>query len=195
MTHLNIVEGASTKPFESALDAEMDKQIKHFEKELVKIRTGRAHTSMLEDVKVACYGTIMPLKEVAALAAPDVQLLTIQPWDKGIMPDIEKAISSSDLGLTPLNDGTIIRLQIPRMTTNRRDELVKVLHKKAEECKISLRNVRREVHTLIKETEKNKVISEDYSKRLQDLLQKITDKYTDLSDKLSQKKEAEIKAL
>lgn len=192
---LEFVEGGSTKNFEKAVEVEMNPHIKHLEKELLKLRTGRAHTSLIEDIKVDCYGSMMSLKDVAALSAPDVSLLVIQPWDKAIMPDIEKAISTSDLGLTPLNDGTVIRLQIPRMSTARRDELTKVLGKRVEECKISLRNVRKDVHNAIRDAEKTKKISEDWSKRLQDILQKITDKMVDFSDTLAKKKEEEIKSL
>lgn len=192
---LEFVDGGSTKPFEKTIEMEMEPHIKHFEKELLKLRTGRAHTSLIEDIKINCYGTIMSLKDVAALSAPDVQLLVIQPWDKDVMPEIEKSITTSDLGLTPLNDGTVIRLQIPRMSSARREELVKVLGKKLEECKISIRNVRKDVHNAIRDAEKTKKISEDWSKRLQDLLQKITDKTIDFADSLSKKKEDEIKAL
>lgn len=195
MIKLDYIEGSSTKAFEKNVEAEMSPHIAHFEKELVKIRTGRAHISMIEDLRVSCYGTSMPLKDLAALSAPDVQLLVIQPWDKEIMPDIEKAFSMSDLGVTPLNDGNVIRIQLPRMSSNRRDELAKILSKKLEECKISIRNVRKDFHNLIREAEKSKKISEDSSRRLQDLLQKITDKMIETSDKMSVKKEEEIKSL
>ncbi len=195
MVTYTFTEGASTKPFETAVEAEMQKHIQHFEKELQKIRTGRAHPSMIEDIRVSAYGTLMPLKETAAISAADAQLLVIQPWDKTIIPDIERAIQSSDLGVTPMTDGPIIRISLPKMSSSRRDELIKVLGKRLEECKIALRNVRKEVHTTIRGKEKEKKISEDYSKRLQDQLQKITDKVSALADTLSVKKEAEIKAL
>jgi len=192
---LEFVEGGSTKVFEKAIETEMDPHIKHFEKELLKLRTGRAHTSLIEDLKVNCYGTMMSLKDIAALSAPDVQLLVIQPWDKDVMPEIEKTITASDLGMTPLNDGTVIRLQIPRMSSSRRDDLAKILSKRLEECKIAIRNVRKDIHNAIRDAEKTKKISEDWSKRLQDILQKIVDKTIDLSDALAKKKEDEIKAL
>ena len=195
MANYTFTEGASTKPFETVVEADMQKHIQHFEKELQKIRTGRAHPSMIEDIKVFAYGTLMPLKETAAVSAPDAQLLVVQPWDKTIIPEIEKAIAASDLGVTPMTDGPIIRIVLPKMSSSRRDELSKVLGKRLEECKIALRNVRKDVHTAIRDTEKDKKISEDYSKRLQDLLQKITDKVTAVADTLSSKKDAEIKAL
>lgn len=195
MLKFEFVEGANTKPFETYVQTEMDKHIKHFQGELVKIRTGRAHTSMLEDLKVQAYGGIMSLRDVASLSAPDVSLLIVQPWDQALIPDIEKAISSSELGLTPQNDGAIIRIQIPRMSGSRRDELTKMLGKKLEECRIGIRNVRKDFHNLIRDAEKSKKLSEDSSRRLQDLLQKITDKLVDLAEVTAKKKEDELKQL
>lgn len=195
MATYTFTEGAVTKPFEAAVEADMHKHIQHFEKELQKIRTGRAHPSMIEDLKVNAYDTVMPLKELAAISAPDAQLLMIQPWDKTSIPEIEKALQQSDLGVTPMTDGPIIRIALPKMSSSRRDELAKTLGKRLEECKISIRNVRKEVHTLIRDAEKDKKISEDYSKRLSDLLQKVTDKVTALAESMSGKKETEIKAL
>ncbi|HVX01296.1 MAG TPA: ribosome recycling factor [Candidatus Babeliaceae bacterium] len=195
MVKFELIEGANTKPFEKAIEAEMEKPLRFFEKETAKIRTGRASTSLIEDIKVSCYGTVMALKDVAALSAPDVQLLVIQPWDKSIMADIEKAITASDLGITPINDGTVIRLQLPRMSGTRRDEFIKALHKKLEESKMAMRTARKDFHVLIRDAEKAKKISEDYGKRLQDILQKITDKYTDLCEKVSAKKEEELRSL
>lgn len=195
MLTFTFTEGGPTKPFEVLIETEMDKPLKHFEKELTKLRTGRAHTSMVEDIKVSCYGTMMPLKEVSSITAPEVSLLVVQPWDTTIIADIEKAIATSDLGVNPATDGAIIRIPLPRMSAARRDELGKVLFQRLEEFKVSVRNVRKDVHNLIRDTEKAKKISEDYSKRLQDVLQKITDKFTDLGDKLAQKKHTEIKEL
>lgn len=192
---VQLVEGANTKQFEKDIEIEMDKHIKHFEKELIKIRTGRAHPSMIEDMKVPVYGTYMSLKEVAAVAAPDVSLLTVQPWDQANLAEIEKAIATSDLGVTPSNDGNVIRIQLPRMSSGRRDELIKILHQKLEQAKIAIRNIRRDVQNLIRDTEKSKKVSLDYSRRLQDSLQKITDKFIELTDKLASKKENEIKTL
>ncbi len=193
--HIEIVEGANTKPFEKEIELEMDNHIKHFEKELIKIRTGRAHPSMIEDIKVPAYGALMPLREVAAVSAPDVGLLVVQPWDKANMPDIEKALATSDLGVTPANDGNVIRIQLPRMSSNRRDELIKILHQKLEQCKIAVRNLRKDIQNLIRDTEKAKKISIDYSRRLQESLQKITDKFISTADTLASKKETEIKTI
>lgn len=186
-------EGAQTKPFEQLSASEMDKPLKFFEQELLKIRAGRAHTSMIENIKVNSYGTMMPLKQLAALSAPDVNMLMIQPWDKSIIGEIEKAISTSELGLTPINDGNVIRITLQRLSSERRDELIKTLSKRLEEAKVNVRNVRKDFHNLIREAEKNKKISEDYSKRLQDVVQKITDKAIESLDKVAQKKEADIR--
>lgn len=195
MLSFTFTEGASTKPFETFVEAEMTQSLKHFEKELVKIRTGRAHTSMIEDIKISAYGAMMPLKELAAISAPDSQLLVVQPWDKTIMGDIEKGLSASDLGIAPVNDGEVIRLALPKMSTSRREELAKILSQRLEECKIAIRNVRKEVANLLRDTEKSKKISEDYSKRLQDLLQKVTDKVSETAEKVAQKKQTELMSL
>ncbi len=189
------VEGGPLKSFEALIETEMDKSIKHFEKELTKVRTGRAHPSMVEDIKVSSYGTFMPLKQVAALSAQDAQTIVIQPWDKGLIVDIEKAISLSDLGVTPINDGQLIRIPLPKMSAARRDELSKIVAQRLEECKISIRTVRKELNTLIEKAEKGKKISEDYSKRLQDTLEKGTKRFTELAEKSSLKKQAEIKEI
>lgn len=192
---ITLTEGANTKQFEKEIEQEMDTHIKHFEKELLKIRTGRAHPSMIEDVKVTAYGAAMPLKEVAAVFAPDVGLLLVQPWDKANIPEIEKALSSGDLGLTPMNDGNVIRIQLPKMSSSRREDLIKVLSQKSEQAKIAIRNVRKEVQNMIRETEKSKKISEDYGRRLLESLQKVTDKLIEIADAITAKKETEIKVL
>lgn len=195
MVNLTFVEGSSTKPFEAIIENEMQPYIKHLEKELLKIRTGRAHPSMLEDIRILAYDTNMPLKELASITAPDAGLLVVQPWDKGLLNDIEKGISQSDAGFVPTNDGVMIRIVLPRMSAARREELVKVLKQRLEEAKIAIRNVRKDVHNAVRDAEKGKKISEDYSKRLQDVIQKMTDKSIELVDKTAQKKEIEIQAI
>ena len=193
MIQYNITEN-DVKGFERAMETEMDNPIKHFERELVTIRTGRAHTAMIEDVKVSCYGQApVSLKTVAALAAPDVRLLTIQPWDPSTIADIEKGILASDVGLSPLNDGKVIRLQLPEMSTSRREEMVKILHKKLEECRVAIRNVRKEFHNLVRDAKKDKVISEDFSNRLADSLKKVTDNFVSQVEQMSTRKEKEIR--
>jgi ribosome recycling factor len=180
--------------FEKLVEIEMQEPIKHFERELIAIRSGRAHTSMVEDIKVICYnGSQLVLKEVAALSAPEARMIVIQPWDKGIITDIEKALLASSLGITPFNDGNLIRIQLPEISTQRREELVKVLHKKLEEIKERIRIVRGEFRNTVKEAERKHEIAEDFSKTLQDLLQKIHDKYIVFAQQMSDKKEKDIR--
>jgi ribosome recycling factor len=188
-----LTEGAPTKPFQQDVENSMMAPIQHFEKDILKIRTSRANPSMIEDIRVSCYGSIMPLKEVASISAPDSNLLLVQPWDKANMQEIEKALLSSELGLTPINDGNVIRISLPRMSSERRDELIKILHQKLEQAKSAIRNIRSDIKDLIKDTEKKKSISQDYSRRLQDCLQDVTDKMVDYLDKIALKKEQDIK--
>jgi ribosome recycling factor len=141
---------------------------------------------------VDCYGTSMPLPQVASLAAPEARLLTVQPWDPTVLSDIEKAILKSDLGLNPVNDGKIIRLPIPALTTERRKELVKMIKKMEEEGKVTLRNVRREANEDFKEMKKEKLLSEDDSHRGQEEVQKITDEYIKKVEAQAAEKEKEI---
>ncbi len=191
MIEIAFREGDS-KSFETPLKEYMDKPLKHYEKELASIRTGRASITLLENIKVDVYGQLMTLKELATLGAPEPRLLTIQPWDKTIIGEIEKAVQSSDLGASPINDGTFIRIQLPQMSTSRRDELIKLLGKKTEECKVSMRNVRKDFHNELRDAEKKKIISEDFAKRLVEVLQKTTDQFIEKVDQLHKKKEAEI---
>ena len=188
-------ENTNLKDVEKFLDEGMDKEIKLFEKEILTIRTGRAHPSMVEDIKVNAYGSIMRLKEVGAISTPDAKLIIIQPWDKTIMADIEKAILISDLGFTPINDGNVIRIQLPEISSERREELVKILHQKLEKNKVGIRSIRKDFHNLIRENEKAKKISEDFAKRITDLLQKITDKNITKIDEINSKKEKEIRSV
>lgn len=190
-----VFEEGNIKSFEDILTRNMDKPIKHFEHELTAIRTGRASTAIVEDISVTVesYNQIMPLRELATLSTPDSRLITIQPWDKSVIGDIEKSILASNIGLTPQNDGTLIRLQLPQMSSDRREELIKVLHKKGEETRIGVRTVRKEFHNQIRDTERKHGISEDFAKRLNDVLQKITDKYIKCADDMQNKKESELK--
>lgn len=187
-----ILEENNNKSFQDPMESEMQKKVKHLEHELTKIRTGRAHTSLIEDLSVSSYGQLMPLKNVASLAAPEPRLLTIQPWDISLIPVIEAVITQSDLGLTPLNDGKIIRLQFPQMTTTRRDELIKLLGKKIEDCKVEVRNVRKDFNNLIRDAKQGKKISENFFNRLSDILQTVTEKYYKIAETLGEKKEREI---
>lgn len=182
------------KEFDTVLKQEMDKAIKHFERELITIRTGRAHPSLVEDIKVTCYGSSTPMRvrEIASIATPEARLITISPWDKGILGDIEKSILQSDLGVTPVNDGNIIRITLPEMSSQRREELTKILGKKTEETRVSIRNVRKDFNNLIRDALKNKEISEDHSRRLNEHLQKITDEFIAKADQMAERKKQDI---
>ena len=185
------VEG-DIKSFETALKIEMEKPFKHYEKELTTLRTNRVSTSIVENIKVECYGEMMPMREVGVITAAEATLLTIQPWDKAIIPEIEKAIKNSDVGITPANDGAVIRLQFPNMSAQRRDELIKLLSKKTEDARVGIRNVRKEFHNQIRDAEKKRSVSEDFAKRLSTALQKGTDAFIEKIDQIGNKKEAEL---
>jgi ribosome recycling factor len=170
----------------------MNKVLEVMAQDLARVRTGRASVALLEGIKVEAYNASMPLPQVASLAAPEPRLLTIQPWDPTLLGDIEKAILKSDLGLTPANDGKIIRLPIPALTTERRKDLVKVVKKMGEEGKVALRNVRRDANERFKDLKKDKQISEDEAHRAQDEVQKITDDFIKKVDAQAAEKEKEI---
>ncbi len=177
--------------FEDARER-MGKAVDHLAHELVHIRTGRATPALVEDLKVEAYGTVMRLQELATITAPEPRLLVIQPWDASTLKAIERAIQTSDLGLTPNNDGRVIRLVLPQLTEERRRELVKLVHKRVEETRIAIRNIRRDAIDEIRTLEKEKEISEDESHRAQDQVQKLTDEFIEKAEKLGEKKEAEI---
>jgi len=170
----------------------MSKTVEALNRELQRIRTGRASLSVLDGIKVDYYGTPTPLNQMATLAVPESRQITIQPWDASVIKDIEKAILKSDLGLTPSNDGKILRISIPPLTEERRKELVKVIHKICEDHKITARNTRRDSNDLLKSLKKDGDISEDEAFRSQDEVQKITDKYIKLIDECYSEKEKEI---
>lgn len=184
------------KSLQAPMEAEMNNPVKHFERELIKIRTGRAHTSMIEDILVSCYGQDpVPLKGLGSVAAPDSRLLTVQPWDTSVIPDIERAIIDSGLGVTPVSDGKIIRLRLPEMSSERRQELVKSLGKKLEESRVNIRNVRKEFNNLIRDAKKDKKISENFFNRLEDVIQKVTDSYITKIEDLAKKKESDLTSI
>ncbi|MDQ7032020.1 MAG: ribosome recycling factor [Desulfonauticus sp.] len=173
----------------------MDKAIAVLEKELNKLRTGRASTSLVENLKVDYYGTPTPLNQLASISIPDSRTITIQPWDKGAFSAIEKTIQTSDLGLNPVNDGKIIRISLPPLTEERRKELTKVAKKYGEEAKVAIRNIRREMNESLKKMKNNKEITEDEFHRAQEKVQKITDEYISKVDKIIADKEKEIMEL
>jgi len=173
-------------------ETKMEETIRVLKRELNTIRTGRASLSLLDGVKVDYFGTPTPLNQVASLSSPDSRSLLIQPWDKTLLPEIEKAILKANIGLTPNNDGKLIRISIPPLTEERRKELVKVARKIAEDSRISSRNVRREANEELKKLEKAKSISEDDLHRAQDNIQEITDKHIEGINDILTTKEKEI---
>jgi ribosome recycling factor len=174
------------------LQKEMDHSVGALRKELAKLRTGRASTALLEQIVVEYYGAATPLNQVATLNAPEPRLLVIQPFDRSIMGEIERAILKSDLGLTPNNDGKVIRVPIPQLTEERRRELVKHVKRIAEEFRVSVRNHRRDAVERIKEAEKKKEITADDVKHGQERVQKITDEFIGRIDKIIKAKEEEV---
>lgn len=170
----------------------MNGAVEALQRELQTVRTGRATPALVERLVVDYYDTPTPLAQLASIHATDPRTLTIQPWDKKALGDIEKAIQKSDLGLNPNNDGSVIRLNLPPLTEERRKELGKVVHKKVDESKVAVRNVRRDAHDHLREQEKKKEISADELKRGTDRLQKMTDKYIEELDRVGQAKEQEI---
>lgn len=174
------------------MNSKMEASIDAFKRELVKIRTGRASLALLDGVKVDAYGSQMPMDQVGTLTIPESSMIAIKPWDPQMLPAIEKAILASDLGLTPANDGNVIRLNIPPLTEERRKELVKQVKKIGEEFKVAIRNVRREANDSLKKMKKDKEISEDDMFRLQDDAQKATDDFIKEVDKIVSGKEKEV---
>ena len=170
----------------------MDKSLDALKQELTKIRTGRASLSLLDGIKVEAYGSSMPLNQVGTLTIPESRQIVIQPWDPQVMPNIDKAILKSELGLTPVNDGKVIRINIPQLTEERRKELVRIVKKIAEEYRVAVRNHRRDAIDALKKQKKNKEISEDEQFKLQDEAQKETDSYIAKIDEVAAEKEKEV---
>src|SRR4030065_40986 len=172
--------------------AKMEKTLSSLKTDLNKIRTGRASLALFDDIRIDYYGTPTPLNQMATLAVPEPRLITIQPWDTSIIGEIEKAILKSELGVTPASDGKIIRIAIPRLTEERRKELVKVVKKMAEGAKVAIRNIRREANDQLKGLEKNKKISQDQLHQWMDKVQKSTDQLIEKVDGVLATKEKEI---
>ena len=173
-------------------EEKMKKSLEAVSHEFASIRTGKATTTLLDAIRVEYYGSMVPLNQVGTVSAPEPRLLTIQPWEKTAIPNIVKAIQKSELGLNPQSDGNIIRLPIPPLTEERRKDLVKLVHKLAEEGKVAIRNIRRDAVENVKKVEKEKKISGDDSKKAQKHIQEITDKFIESVDKLIAGKEKEI---
>jgi ribosome recycling factor len=174
------------------LNERMGKSIETLKREYSRLRTGRASISLLDGIRVSYYDTPTPLNQMASLAVPEPRLIVIQPWDKTAIGDIEKAILKSELGLTPMNDGKVIRIAIPPLTEERRKELVKVARKMAEDNKVAIRNIRRDANDMLKDLKTEKEITEDDLYRTQDEVQKITDDFISQVDELCAVKEKEI---
>jgi len=170
----------------------MQTAIEALKKKFGAVRTGRASLSLLDGLAVDYYGTITPIQQVASLSIPDSRQILIQPWEQKISPEIEKAIMKSDLGLTPMNDGKLIRINIPVLTEERRKQLVKVVKKEAEDAKVAVRNIRREINEELKKLEKEEHISEDQIKKEHDEVQKVTDSFVKKIEELLEHKEKEI---
>ncbi|OHE56883.1 MAG: ribosome recycling factor [Thermodesulfovibrio sp. RBG_19FT_COMBO_42_12] len=170
----------------------MARAVEALKRELASVRTGRASLALLDGIMVNYYGTQTPLQQLASLSIPDSRQIAIQPWEQKIIPDIEKAILKSDLGLTPINDGKLVRINIPPLTEERRKQLMKVVKKKAEEAKVSIRNIRRDINEELKKLEKEKHLSEDEVRRLQEETQKFTGSYIAKVDEILEHKEKEI---
>ncbi len=173
----------------------MEKTIEVLKSELAKIHTGRANPALLEDVVVDYYGTPTPLKHLANIVAPDPDMIVVRPFDKSQIGAIEKAIMAADLGLNPQNDGQIVRVKIPRLTEERRNELVKIIRAKGEEAKVALRNIRRDARERLEEEKKESLISEDDFFHLRDELDKLTQDYAKRVDELVEKKSEEMRTL
>jgi len=174
-------------------EGHMRKSIDVLEQELKTLRTGRASPALIERLSINYYDTPTPLEQLANISVPEPQTLMIRPYDPGSLKDIERAIQASDLGLTPNNDGKIIRLQIPKLNEERRNELIKIVHKRAEETRVALRNVRRDAQDKMRDAQKEKHISEDDLKRGRDELQKLIDKHSEQVDVVVRRKEDEIR--
>jgi ribosome recycling factor len=176
----------------SELRQKMQHTVESLKKDFLRIRTGRASTAIFDGIKVNCYDTKMPLDQVASISVPESRLITIKPWDQTIIGEIEKSILKSELGLTPMNDGKVIRISIPPLTEERRKELAKMARKMSEDGKISVRNHRREANEVLKELKNEKEISEDDLYKAQEDVQKITDEFIKKLDEVTSEKEKEI---
>jgi len=178
--------------YAKASEERMKKAVETIRHEVATIRTNKATTSLLDGIKVEYYGSPVPLQQVANVSAPEPRLLMIQPWERSVLPEVVKAIQRSDLGLNPVDDGTVIRLNLPPLTEERRKDLVKVLGKIVEDGRVRVRTIRRESNDELKKLEREHKISEDDSKKSQTEIQKLTDRYIALLDDLFHKKQAEV---
>lgn len=173
-------------------NSKMEKAMSSLEKEMARLRTGRASTGLLDDIVVDYYGTMTPLNQLASISIPDSRTISIQPWDRNAFAGVEKAIMKSDLGLNPVNDGKVIRINIPPLTEERRKDLVKLAKKYSEDAKIAVRNIRRDANETLKKMKNSKELTEDEMHKGQDEVQKITDSFVARADEILEQKEKEI---
>jgi ribosome recycling factor len=175
-----------------SLEARMERAVEAMERDFATVRTGRASTSLVERIQVEYYGTMTPLNQLASISIPEPHQVVIQPWDRGVLGAIDKAIQRSDIGLMPNVDGTVVRLNIPPLTEERRKDLAKVVHKRAEEARVEIRNHRREATDDLRKQEKDGAIGADEARRDQDRIEKLTHHWVDQVDRVAQSKEQEI---
>ncbi len=178
-----------------AAEQKMQKSVETLKIDLGKVRTGRAHTGLLDHIKVDYYGTMMPINQVANVTLADAHTITVQPWEKKMVQGVEKAIRDSDLGLNPATSGDVIRVPMPALTEERRKELIKVVHREAENARVAVRNIRRDAITHLKDLLKAKSVAEDEERRAQEDVQKLTDRYVGEIDKVLHAKEADLLAV
>ena len=178
-----------------AAEQKMQKSVEALKTDLGKVRTGRAHTGLLDHIKVDYYGTMMPINQVANVTLADAHTITVQPWEKKMVHPVEKAIRDSDLGLNPATSGDLIRVPMPALTEERRKDLIKVVHREAENARVAVRNIRRDAISHLKDLLKAKSVAEDDERRAQDDVQKLTDRYIAEVDKLLHAKEADLMAV
>ncbi len=176
----------------TSAEGKMRRAVEVLKDDLAAIRTGRASPGLVNNIRVDYHGVPVPLNQIASISVPEARMLVIQPWERDILPNIDKAILRSDIGLTPTNDGNVIRLAIPQLTEERRNQLVKMVRKRVEEGKVAVRNVRRDGLEKLRELKDSKELSEDEQKRALGRLQQITDRFTDESDQIAKGKEAEL---
>jgi ribosome recycling factor len=176
-------------------EQKMQKSVETLKTDLGKVRTGRAHTGLLDHIKVDYYGTMMPINQVANVTLADAHTITVQPWEKKMVQVVEKAVRDSDLGLNPATSGDVIRVPMPALTEERRKELIKVVHREAESARVAVRNIRRDAITHLKDLLKAKSVAEDEERRAQEDVQKLTDRYVGEIDKVLHAKEADLLAV
>ena len=182
----------SIADIQKSTEQKMQKSVEALKHDYAKIRTGRAHTGLLDHIQVDYYGSMVPLSQVAQVGLGDARTITVQPWEKKMIPVVEKAIRDSDLGLNPASSGDIVRVPMPPLTEQRRKELVKVVKHESENAKVAVRNLRRDANHHVKEMLKNKQISEDDDRRAEEVIQKLTDRFVAEIEKLSAEKEKEV---